>query len=92
MLFSKIHSEIAEGLGLVNTNYYVGIVRDALDRDVWRRVGDGVAVEITLDNWFSSYNLMTSLTSRGSTIPALRHNKIVSYPPPTEYYFVCEYF
>ena len=81
MLFSKIHSEIAEGLGLVNTNYYVGIVRDALNRDVWRRVGDGVAVEI--DNWFSesSYNLMSS-----------RHNKIVSHPPSNKYYFVCEYF
>ena len=91
MLFSKIHSEIAEGLGLVNTNYYVGIVRDALDRDVWRRVGDGVAVEITLDNWFSesSYNLMSS---RHVVPPPRHHNKIVSYPPTTKYYFVCEYF
>ena len=96
IILSNIPSEIAEGLGLLSTNYYVGIVRDALNPDVWRRVGDGVAVDIAPDNWFSesSYNQMsgTHVTWFYEPLLVKYHNKIVNYPASNKYYFICEYF
>ena len=82
-------------LGLAESEYYhTGITRDTIDPNIWRRISDGQAVEMSSDGWW--FGEPTAPKNDNKFIyfyyrPGHSYSGKIANNVDNSHYFVCEH-